>query len=108
MFAAGAARCSPAEGQGHNDVPAGRQLAVIGGRALVPRGRGRVLLFSAKALLVAPQPLRGGVSGGRPARRLEAVSTYAQTARQETACRPDAQMPPQSPVNAAAASGTLR
>jgi len=60
MFAAGAARCSPAEGQGRNGVPAGRQFAVIGGPALVPRGRGRVLLFSAKALLIAPQPLRGG------------------------------------------------
>jgi hypothetical protein len=92
MFAAGAARCSPAEGQGRNGVPAGRQFAVIGGPALVPRGRGRVLLFSAKALLIAPQPLRG-VSGGRPAPRLEAVSTYAQTARQETASRPDAQIP---------------
>jgi len=93
MFAAGAARGSPADDQGRNGVPAGRQYAVIGGPALVPRGRGRVLLFSAKALLIAPQPLRGGVSGGRPAPRLEAVSTYAHTARQEPACRPDAQIP---------------
>jgi hypothetical protein len=51
MFAAGAARCSPAEGQGRYGVPAGGQYAVIGGAALVPRVRGRVLLFSAKALL---------------------------------------------------------
>ena len=91
MFAAGAARCSPAEGQGRNGVPAGRQFAVIGGAVLVPRGRRCVLLFSAKALLIAPQPLRR--VSGRPAQRLEAVSTYAQTARQETACRPAAQMP---------------
>jgi hypothetical protein len=92
MFAAWAARCPPGEGQGRNGAPAGRQFAVVGGAALVPRGGGPVLLFSAKALLIAPQPLRG-VSGGRPAPRLEAVSTYAQTVRQETACRPDAQMP---------------
>ena len=59
MFAAGAARCSPAEGQGRHGVPAGRQYAVLGGPALVPRCCGRVLLFSAKPLLIAPQPLRG-------------------------------------------------
>jgi hypothetical protein len=51
MFAAGATRCSPAEGQGRNGVPAGRQFAVIGRAALLPRVCGRVLLFSAKALL---------------------------------------------------------
>jgi hypothetical protein len=51
MVSAGAARCSPAEGQGRNGVPAGRQYAVIGGAALLPCVGGRVLLFSAKALL---------------------------------------------------------
>ena len=34
-----------------NGVPAGRQYAVIGGAALLPCVGGRVLLFSAKALL---------------------------------------------------------
>ena len=46
MVSAGAARCSPAEGQGRNGVPAGRQYAVSGGAALVPRGpRVRLALF---------------------------------------------------------------
>jgi hypothetical protein len=46
-----AERYSPAEGQDRNGIPAERQFAVIGRAALLPRVFGRVLLFSAKALL---------------------------------------------------------
>jgi hypothetical protein len=51
MFSAEVRDARPAEAQGRNGGPAGRQFAVIGRAVLLARVCGRVLLFSAKALL---------------------------------------------------------
>ena len=59
MFSAGAARCSPAEGQGRNGVPADGNRRHRRGGLIATRWQ-HVLLFSAKALL-SPQPLGGGI-----------------------------------------------